>query len=151
MSSPWRTGRVKSRLSDDEIRLVTRDNKKRVGNIYLLHITITHGDDDQELVIHYIGSTQREIDERFEEHLRGDSCAFLRALFNTEPDPERPRRRLPDKIKEVRLEVARPWEGYDLSVEFRLKAWGGARPFCPVCSGKRAYKRAQYTEFKKRG
>ncbi|NIV33131.1 MAG: hypothetical protein GWN58_27885 [Anaerolineae bacterium] len=80
---------------------------------------------------HYIGSTDREIETRVGEHWRGNGAAFTAWL----------------KKKGYKPILARTWLHYDKCVEFRLKAWGGARPFCPICSGEAAWKRARYEQY----
>lgn len=80
---------------------------------------------------HYIGSTDRTIEERVGEHWRGNGSAYTTWLIRNG----------------YNLTLARTWLNYDKCVEFRLKAWGGARPFCPICSGEAAWKRARYEQY----
>ena len=80
---------------------------------------------------HYIGSTERDVAERLREHALGHGCAFTAWLVG----------------RGHKLALARVWHNVDGSVEFRLKAWGGTRRCCPLCSGEAAYNRARYDEY----
>jgi len=117
----------------NRIHYTTDPRKAGPKNIHL----VTRTGEPKEVYLicasdfHYIGSTERDVDERLREHKLGHGSAFTSWLV----------------AHGYKLKLARIWNSVDSSVEFRLKAWGGARPFCPECSGESAYKRARYDEY----
>jgi hypothetical protein len=81
---------------------------------------------------HYIGMAgECTVEERVRDHQLGNGAAFTAWLV----------------AHGYKLKLARTWPNRDKSVEFRLKAWAGARPFCPICSGEIAHTRARYDEY----
>lgn len=80
---------------------------------------------------HYIGMTERPLGVRLGEHYAGNGSTHTTWL----------------REHNYQLRLAREWPNRDKCVEFYLKAWGGARPFCPICSGKIAWTRARYEDF----
>ena len=90
------------------------------GTVYLIHF-------DEKLchAQHYIGFTEREVEERMKDHANGKGA------------------RLMEVITELGLpwKVARTWEGKTKSFERELKNCKNAKQLCPICSGKKAYNR----------
>jgi predicted GIY-YIG superfamily endonuclease len=86
---------------------------KRIGTVYLLHF-----DPAYRHCQHYVGFTERPIDERFAEHLNGTGSSLTRAAIDAG----------------CVLSVTRTWKGVDQSVEMIIKSRAESPKLCPVCN-----------------
>lgn len=95
---------------------------KRV-NVYLIHI-----DPAYRHCRHYVGSTERHIDERYAEHIYGGGSALTKAAIDAG----------------CTLKVVRVWHDVDASVEYIIKSRAEGPKLCPICNPRGWNKLARY-------
>ena len=96
-----------------------------IGTVYLLHFKHKY-----RHCQHYIGFTERTLDERLGEHWSGNGSALTSAVHQQAGNE---------------MILARTWEGVDSSIEFILKCRAESPKLCPVCNP-RAYRYASTYE-----
>lgn len=89
------------------------------GNVYLIHLDpgVPRGGGINSR--HYIGWTQKPVDQRLAEHVRGAGSPLVKAAV--------------DNGSTVTL--ARTWAGVDRNFERQLKNRKTAPRLCPICTG----------------
>lgn len=85
-----------------------------MGTIYLLHFDKPFGH-----AKHYIGWTDRNVEDRIAEHDRGHGARLLRLA----------------RAAGVNFKVARLWHDVTRTDERKIKKQGGASRRCPMCKG----------------
>ena len=100
---------------------------KKVVDIYLLHI-----DPPYKRARHYVGSTERHVDERFGEHLNGGGSGLTRDALNAG----------------CSLQIVRVWHDVDASIEFVIKSRAEGPKLCPICNPEGWNKLANYDQEK---
>ena len=92
-----------------------------MGKIYLIHLDRPF----QEKVSHYIGYTDREVEQRLQDHKNGRGARLLNAVNKA-------------KISYI---VVRIWEDVDKYFERKLKKQKNSKRFCPVCNPQKYIRR----------
>lgn len=91
-----------------------------MGTVYLIHFEhpIGNPENPRAQAQHYIGHSERPVDQRLEDHLRGrsNSSKIMRAVLR----------------RGIGWRLARTWDG-DRGDERRLKNWHKAWQLCPIC------------------
>jgi hypothetical protein len=89
-----------------------------MGTVYLIHFPRPY-----RHAKHYLGWTERELDARLEEHVKGQGSPLVYAMCQQEGITT---------VERLRELVARTWEA-DRHTERSIKNRGGKSKSCPVC------------------
>jgi predicted GIY-YIG superfamily endonuclease len=100
--------------------------KQKGPTVYLIHFRKPY-----KHARHYLGYSQN-LDKRITDHLAGMGARLLEVVTQAG----------------IEWKLARTWPGADRGLERRLKRRHGAASICPICSGKRALRRATYDQEK---
>jgi predicted GIY-YIG superfamily endonuclease len=100
----------------------SRKSSADLTTVYLIHFNKAY-----RHARHYIGFTTN-LDKRITDHLCGMGARLMEVITNAG----------------IEWRVARTWRG-DRRLERRLKDWHNAALLCPLCSGKEAMSRGNFT------
>jgi predicted GIY-YIG superfamily endonuclease len=100
----------------------SRKSSADFTTVYLIHFNKAY-----RHARHYIGFTTN-LDKRITDHLCGMGARLMEVITNAG----------------IEWRVARTWQG-DRRLERRLKGWHNAALLCPLCSGKEAMSRGNFT------